>query len=90
MNAALQPIQGIPWYHIDDPRSAALDELARRFRLHPLQIEDCRHRPQRAKAEEHDEYWSSTTSSGKAGSELVPGFLGWSTGFSRALQTPGV
>jgi magnesium transporter len=56
MNAALQPIQGIPWYHIDDPRSAALDELARRFRLHSLQIEDCRHRPQRAKAEEHDEY----------------------------------
>lgn len=56
MNAALQFIPGIPWYHIDDPRSAALDELAQRFRLHPLQIEDCRHRPQRAKAEEHDEY----------------------------------
>lgn len=56
MNAALQPIQEVPWYHIDDPRSSALDELARRFRLHPLQIEDCRHRPQRAKAEEHDEY----------------------------------
>jgi magnesium transporter len=56
MNSALQPIPGISWYHIDDPRSAALDELARRFHLHPLQIEDCRHRPQRAKTEEHDGY----------------------------------
>ena len=56
MNSALQPIPGISWYHIDDPRSAALDELARRFHLHPLQIEDCRHRPQRAKTEEHESY----------------------------------
>lgn len=56
MNTALQPIPSLPWYHIDDPDSAALDELARRFRLHPLQIEDCRHRPQRAKTEEHDGY----------------------------------
>ncbi len=56
MNTALQPIAGIPWYHIDDPHSAVLDELARRFHFHPLQIEDCRHRSQRAKAEEHDEY----------------------------------
>ena len=51
-----QPLANLGWYHIDDPDSAALDELARRFHLHPLQIEDCRHRPQRAKAEEHDEY----------------------------------
>src|SRR5512143_3860747 len=56
MNSALQPIPGIPWYHIDDPHSAALDEVARRFHLHPLQIEACRHRPQRAKTEEHDGY----------------------------------
>lgn len=53
---ALQPIPSVAWYHVDNPDSAALDELARRFDLHPLQIEDCRHRPQRAKAEEHDRY----------------------------------
>ena len=38
------------------PPSPELDELARRFGLHELQIEDCRHRPQRPKAEEHDHY----------------------------------
>ena len=27
-----------------------------RFGLHELQIEDCRHRPQRPKTEEHDHY----------------------------------
>ena len=30
--------------------------MARRFNFHELQIEDCRHRPQRAKAEEHETY----------------------------------
>lgn len=56
MDSPQQPIASLPWYHIDDPNSAALDELARRFHLHPLQIEDCRHRPQRAKSEEHEGY----------------------------------
>lgn len=56
MNTAQKPVDNLAWYHIDDPESAALDELAQRFHLHPLQIEDCRHRPQRAKSEEHDEY----------------------------------
>ncbi len=56
MNTALEPIAEISWYHVNDPNSAALDDLARRFHLHPLQIEDCRHRPQRAKTEEHDGY----------------------------------
>jgi magnesium transporter len=56
MNTALQPIPNIAWFHVQDPDSPALDELAQRFHLHPLQIEDCRHRPQRAKGEEHDEY----------------------------------
>lgn len=54
--AECQPIPALAWYHIDDPDSPVLDELAERFHLHPLQIEDCRHRPQRAKTEEHDEY----------------------------------
>ncbi|HSE49466.1 MAG TPA: magnesium/cobalt transporter CorA [Terriglobales bacterium] len=46
----------LPWFAIDDPNSPQLDELAKRFGLHPLQIEDCRHRPQRAKYEEHLSY----------------------------------
>ena len=56
MNTALQPIPNVSWYHVQDPASRDLDDLGERFHLHPLQIEDCRHRPQRAKGEEHDEY----------------------------------
>jgi magnesium transporter len=44
------------WFDIDDPASQKLDELAERFGLHELQIEDCRQRPQRPKTEEHDHY----------------------------------
>jgi magnesium transporter len=46
----------LPWFDVADPASPDLDELARRFNLHELQIEDCRHRPQRPKTEEHDHY----------------------------------
>lgn len=46
----------LAWYDVSDPASPELDELARRFRLHELQIEDCRHRPQRPKTEEHGHY----------------------------------
>jgi len=53
---AQQPIRSLPWYDIGDPDSTALDELAQKFNLHPLQVEDCRHRPQRAKVEEHERY----------------------------------
>ena len=56
MASAHRPLPALSWYDIDDPNSPALDELAQRFGLHPLQIEDCRHRPQRAKAEEHERY----------------------------------
>ncbi|HVZ59400.1 MAG TPA: magnesium/cobalt transporter CorA [Terriglobales bacterium] len=56
MATAHQYLSSLPWYDIDDPGSPALDELAKRFGLHELQIEDCRHRPQRAKLEEHDHY----------------------------------
>ena len=49
----------LPWFDIDDPASPQLDELAQRFGLHELQIEDCRHRPQRPKLEEHDHYMFS-------------------------------
>ena len=51
-----QPLAAISWYDISDPHSPELDELARRFGFHELQVEDCRHRPQRAKSEEHEHY----------------------------------
>ena len=53
---AHQPIPGLNWFDGPDPESPALDELAKRFNLHPLDIEDCRHRPQRAKTDEHEGY----------------------------------
>jgi magnesium transporter len=56
MSPMHQPIPNLAWFHIDDPDSPALDELAARYHLHPLQIEDCRQRPQRAKTEEHNQY----------------------------------
>lgn len=49
-------VSTLAWWDIADPASSELDELARRFNLHELQIEDCRHRPQRPKAEEHQGY----------------------------------
>ena len=62
MNASPQPPppaaapNNLPWFEVEDPNSPQLDALAKRFNLHPLQIEDCRHRPQRAKYEEHELY----------------------------------
>lgn len=56
MSAPEPVLSAFAWFDIDDARSPQLDELARRFNLHPLQIEDCRHRPQRAKTEERGEY----------------------------------
>jgi magnesium transporter len=53
----MEPFQSkLAWFDVADPASPELDELAQRFGLHELQIEDCRHRPQRPKAEEHDHY----------------------------------
>jgi magnesium transporter len=57
VTSAHQPLPGIAWFDVDDPASPALDELAARFKFHELQIEDCRHRPQRAKVEEHLPYF---------------------------------
>jgi magnesium transporter len=44
------------WHDILDPASAELDEFAARYSLHPLHIEDCRQRNQRAKIEEGQDY----------------------------------
>jgi magnesium transporter len=55
MTGAIQPLPDVPWYDLSDPSSPALDELAKEFNLHELQIEDCRSL-QRAKTEEFDRY----------------------------------
>jgi magnesium transporter len=47
---------GCAWYHVEDVRGPALDELATRFGLHELAIEDCRSARQRAKVEEFDRH----------------------------------
>ena len=32
----------MPWYQLDDPHDPKLDELAQKYNLHPLHIEDAR------------------------------------------------
>lgn len=44
------------WHVIRDPNDPELDALAARYHLHPLHLEDCRHRNQSAKIEEHEDY----------------------------------
>ena len=44
------------WYALDDPKDPQLDELATRYALHPLHIEDCRSNNERLKAEGTDDY----------------------------------
>ena len=51
-----QPVPSLRWYDVPDPASSDLDQLAKQFTLHELDIEDCRHQPQRAKEEEHENY----------------------------------
>jgi magnesium transporter len=47
---------GLRWFHLSNPSSPALDQLGAYFGIHPLQVEDCRHRRQTARVEEHDKY----------------------------------
>jgi magnesium transporter len=44
------------WHDIRDPKDPELDELAKRYNLHPLHIEDCRNRNQAAKVEPMNDY----------------------------------
>jgi magnesium transporter len=44
------------WHNVTDPASPELDRLAERYHLHPLHVEDCRHRNQSAKIEEGEGY----------------------------------
>src|SRR5690554_6651028 len=45
------------WVGVSDPTSKEFDELAREFNLHPLAVEDCRHRHQRPKLDEYQGYY---------------------------------
>lgn len=45
------------WVDVSDPTSQDFDDIAREFSLHPLAIEDCRHRHQRPKVEEYTGYY---------------------------------
>src|SRR5919205_982751 len=56
METAQQLLPNLSWFDLSDPDSPELDELGRRFHLHELQIDDCRHRPQRAKVDEYGSY----------------------------------
>src|SRR5262245_61823001 len=40
------------WHDLNDPNDPEFDALAERYHLHPLHVEDCRHRNQRAKVED--------------------------------------
>jgi magnesium transporter len=44
------------WFHVEDVKGPALDELAVAFGLHELSIEDCRNQRQRAKVEDYDSH----------------------------------
>ena len=55
MTGVSQPLPGVAWYDLNNPASLALDELAKQYQLHELQVEDCRH-PQRAKTEDYERY----------------------------------
>ncbi len=46
----------MPWYELHDPSDPKLDELAERYHLHPLHIEDCRSTNERTKADRAPNY----------------------------------
>ena len=49
--------EGFVWLGIHDPDPEELDQVARRFPLHPLAIEDAHHEHQRAKIERYPEHY---------------------------------
>lgn len=44
------------WHDVRDPNGPELDALAKQYNLHPLHVEDCRHRNQTAKVEDGSGY----------------------------------
>lgn len=57
------------WHVIRDPEDPELDRLAERYHLHPLHIEDCRHRNQSAKIEENGGYLFTVLKPARFGAE---------------------
>ena len=53
---AIKGAELVIWHELNDPQDPALDELAKRYNLHPLHVEDVRHGRQRAKVEEGADY----------------------------------
>jgi magnesium transporter len=51
-----RPLPETSWINFHDPASSELDSVAAARGYHPLDIEDCRHRNQMAKASPHDGY----------------------------------
>ncbi len=49
-------VRDLPWIHIPDPDSQALDDVAREQGFHELDVEDCRHHRQMAKYTEYPKY----------------------------------
>lgn len=47
---------GTKWVDVTDPTEAVLQPLAKRFKLHPLAVEDCLHLDQRPKLEEYPDH----------------------------------
>lgn len=46
----------MPWYELSSPKDPKLDELAKRFGLHPLHLEDVRSDDERIKVEQMPQY----------------------------------
>jgi len=51
-----RPNENLPWIHLTETTSEALDLLAQKHGFHELDVEDCRHRRQVAKVAEHNTY----------------------------------
>ena len=48
---------GLVWVDVLDVEKGSLDELAKRFNLHPLAVEDTLHFPQRPKIDQYESSW---------------------------------
>ena len=71
------------WHDISDPKARELDQLAERYRLHPVYVKDCRGSGQRAKVEATEQYLFIVLKIGSA-QEFVK-VRNW-----RVFQNPGL
>jgi magnesium transporter len=70
----------MPWYELEDPNDPRLDELAKRYNLHPLHVEDARSPDESVKVDSGANYTFAVFKpiylkpDPDAPSELMPGF----------------